>query len=180
MTISRRNLVHQIIAGFAPRHVRKPRVFIPGRKSDRGALTSLGVAPFAEVVSGVSPRSVTFFLSRLPKSPFDNPPSISSIALMTPPAPGFVDFFAGSGLVTQGAKHACIPVYDRATSWAGTDLRAVRENEERMSAHGWMVHRLRITFIRKPFAGPPGGRSLPTSPQNPPLTTHPQAVHMTA
>jgi hypothetical protein len=29
---------------------------------------------------------------------------------MTPPAPGFVDFFAGSGMVTQGAKHACVPV----------------------------------------------------------------------
>lgn len=24
--------------------------------------------------------------------------------------PTFVDFFAGSGLVTQGAKHACTPV----------------------------------------------------------------------
>jgi DNA (cytosine-5)-methyltransferase 1 len=27
------------------------------------------------------------------------------------PAPTFVDFFAGSGLVTQGAKHACVPVW---------------------------------------------------------------------
>ncbi len=25
--------------------------------------------------------------------------------------PTFVDFFAGSGLVTQGAKHACTPVW---------------------------------------------------------------------
>jgi adenine-specific DNA methylase len=25
--------------------------------------------------------------------------------------PTFVDFFAGSGLVTQGAKHACAPVW---------------------------------------------------------------------
>ncbi|NJM38869.1 MAG: DNA cytosine methyltransferase [Akkermansiaceae bacterium] len=25
--------------------------------------------------------------------------------------PIFVDFFAGSGLVTQGAKHACAPVW---------------------------------------------------------------------
>lgn len=30
---------------------------------------------------------------------------------MSPPAPSFVDFFAGSGLVTQGAKHACFPVW---------------------------------------------------------------------
>jgi DNA (cytosine-5)-methyltransferase 1 len=30
---------------------------------------------------------------------------------MNPPAPSFVDFFAGSGLVTQGAKHACVPVW---------------------------------------------------------------------
>jgi site-specific DNA-cytosine methylase len=30
---------------------------------------------------------------------------------VTPPAPNFVDFFAGSGLVTQGAKHACVPVW---------------------------------------------------------------------
>jgi hypothetical protein len=49
MTTASRNLVHQIIADFAPRHVRKPRVFIPGRKSDRRALTSLGVAPLANV-----------------------------------------------------------------------------------------------------------------------------------
>ena len=25
--------------------------------------------------------------------------------------PTFVDFFAGSGLVTQGARHACVPVW---------------------------------------------------------------------
>ena len=48
---------------------------------------------------------------------------------MNPPAPGFVDFFAGSGLATQGAKHACVPV---ASSKAGTDLRAVRERGMRM------------------------------------------------
>ncbi len=30
---------------------------------------------------------------------------------MIPRKPTFVDFFAGSGLVTQGAKHACIPVW---------------------------------------------------------------------
>jgi hypothetical protein len=29
---------------------------------------------------------------------------------MNPPAPSFVDFFTGSGLVTQGAKHACVPL----------------------------------------------------------------------
>lgn len=30
---------------------------------------------------------------------------------MISPTPAFVDFFAGSGLVTQGGKHACIPVW---------------------------------------------------------------------
>lgn len=30
---------------------------------------------------------------------------------MNPPAQSFVDFFDGSGLVTQGAKHACVPVW---------------------------------------------------------------------
>jgi DNA (cytosine-5)-methyltransferase 1 len=30
---------------------------------------------------------------------------------MNPPLPTFVDFFAGSGLVTQGAKHTCVPVW---------------------------------------------------------------------
>ena len=29
---------------------------------------------------------------------------------MNPPAPSFVDFFAGSGVVTQGAKHTGVPV----------------------------------------------------------------------
>lgn len=49
-------------------------------------------------------------LPRAPKSPFDTPPSSWSNDRMSPPAPSFVDFFAGSGLVTQGAKHACVPV----------------------------------------------------------------------
>lgn len=30
---------------------------------------------------------------------------------MDPPAPSFVDFFAGSGLVMQGAKQTCLPVW---------------------------------------------------------------------
>jgi DNA (cytosine-5)-methyltransferase 1 len=30
---------------------------------------------------------------------------------VTASPPTFVDFFAGSGLVTQGAKHACTPVW---------------------------------------------------------------------
>lgn len=30
---------------------------------------------------------------------------------MSPPAPSFVDFVAGSGLVTQEARHACVPVW---------------------------------------------------------------------
>jgi hypothetical protein len=47
--MSRHNLVHQIIADFAPRHVRRPRVLLPGRKLDRGSLAELGVAPFADV-----------------------------------------------------------------------------------------------------------------------------------
>jgi hypothetical protein len=42
--------------------------------------------------------------------PFDNPTSSCANARMNPPAPSFVDFFTGSGLVTQGAKHACVPL----------------------------------------------------------------------
>lgn len=49
-------------------------------------------------VSGTSPRREKFFLSLLPKSPFDAPPSSTSDDRMTPPAPRFVDFFAGSGV----------------------------------------------------------------------------------
>ena len=30
---------------------------------------------------------------------------------MNPELPTFIDFFAGSGLVTEGAKHACKPVW---------------------------------------------------------------------
>jgi len=30
---------------------------------------------------------------------------------MTPPKPAFIDFFAGSGLVTAGVRHACVPVW---------------------------------------------------------------------
>jgi hypothetical protein len=49
--------------------------------------------------------------SPAPKNPpFDKPPRSSSNAIMNPPAPSLIDFFAGSGLVTQGAKHACVPV----------------------------------------------------------------------
>lgn len=43
------NLLHQIIADFAPRHVRRSRVLIPGRKSDRRSLANLDVAPYANV-----------------------------------------------------------------------------------------------------------------------------------
>lgn len=32
---------------------------------------------------------------------------------MNPPAPSLVDSFAGSGLVTQGAKHASVPVWSK-------------------------------------------------------------------
>jgi site-specific DNA-cytosine methylase len=35
---------------------------------------------------------------------------------MSTSLPTFVDFFAGSGLVTQGAKHACTPV------WSSNDI----------------------------------------------------------
>jgi len=49
MITARRNPVHAIIADFAPRHVAKPRVLIPGRKADRTALADLGVAPVSDV-----------------------------------------------------------------------------------------------------------------------------------
>lgn len=49
MITARRNPVHEIIAEFAPRHVAKPRVLLPGRKSDRAALADLGVAPASNV-----------------------------------------------------------------------------------------------------------------------------------
>jgi type II restriction enzyme len=49
MTTNRHSLVHQIIAEFAPRHIRRPRVLIPGRKLDRKELTSLGVSQSAVV-----------------------------------------------------------------------------------------------------------------------------------
>lgn len=41
----------------------------------------------------------------------DLPPKYCSLELINTRLPSFVDFFAGSGLVTQGAKHACLPVW---------------------------------------------------------------------
>lgn len=49
MIPARRNPIHAIIADFAPRHVARPRVLLPGRKSDRSALADFGVAPVADV-----------------------------------------------------------------------------------------------------------------------------------
>jgi DNA (cytosine-5)-methyltransferase 1 len=43
--------------------------------------------------------------------PFDKSHENCSKELMSAPRPTFVDFFAGSGLVTQGAKYACVPVW---------------------------------------------------------------------
>ena len=41
----------------------------------------------------------------------DKNQEVCSIELMIQKVPSFVDFFAGSGLVTQGARHACVPVW---------------------------------------------------------------------
>ena len=43
------HLTHRVVADFAPRHIARPRVLLPGRKSDRGVLANLGVGPFADV-----------------------------------------------------------------------------------------------------------------------------------
>src|SRR6478609_6500218 len=51
MTSRRSNLIRQIVADFAPRHVRHPRVFLPGRKLDRLALGEAGVPPFTPVTA---------------------------------------------------------------------------------------------------------------------------------
>jgi hypothetical protein len=45
----RSHLIHRIIAEFAPRHVRRPRILHPGRKSDRKSLAEWNVAPWAAV-----------------------------------------------------------------------------------------------------------------------------------
>jgi DNA (cytosine-5)-methyltransferase 1 len=45
------------------------------------------------------------------KIPFDKPTENCSIELVSAISPTFVDFFAGSGLVTQGVKHAITPVW---------------------------------------------------------------------
>jgi site-specific DNA-cytosine methylase len=55
---------------------------------------------------------------------------------MNPPAPSFVDFFAGSGLVTQGAQHACVPVwfngiFPKRAATAANKVRVSGENQLR-------------------------------------------------
>jgi hypothetical protein len=72
------------------------------------------------VMSGFSPwilvfsSAIGFNSAKFPPThenhPFDISPSISSTALMKPPAPCFFDFFAGSGLVMQVAE---IPIATR-------------------------------------------------------------------
>lgn len=49
MTHSLSRLIHQIIADFAPRHVGRPRVLLPWRKSDRKSLAEWNIAPWAAV-----------------------------------------------------------------------------------------------------------------------------------
>ena len=39
------------MADFGPRHVRRPRVLLPGRKLDRQALGELGISPIAPVTA---------------------------------------------------------------------------------------------------------------------------------
>jgi adenine-specific DNA-methyltransferase len=51
MPTPRTRLLHRIVADFAPRHVRRPRVFHPGRKVDRSALAELGIPPWSPVTS---------------------------------------------------------------------------------------------------------------------------------
>lgn len=78
---------------------------------------------------------------------------------------------SGPDLVTQGSKHACVPLVDRVAFWAGTELpaamafRAVREHVERMLNHGMVLDRPMNTLIRRRFAGPPGIRSVPAIPR---------------
>ncbi|TAE77964.1 MAG: DNA (cytosine-5-)-methyltransferase [Verrucomicrobia bacterium] len=45
------------------------------------------------------------------ESHFDTSSVSCSNAFVITPVPRFVDFFAGSGLVTQGVKHACVPLW---------------------------------------------------------------------
>ena len=51
------------------------------------------------------------YLGPEPEFGIDRALSICSKELLISGLPTFVDFFAGSGLVTQGAKHACLPVW---------------------------------------------------------------------
>lgn len=51
MSSPRAHLLHRIVADFAPRHVRCPRVFRPGRKVDRAALAQLGIQLWAPVIA---------------------------------------------------------------------------------------------------------------------------------
>ena len=51
MISHRSHLIRLIVADFAARHVRRPRVFLPGRKLDRQALGELGVPPFAPLTA---------------------------------------------------------------------------------------------------------------------------------
>lgn len=60
-------------------------------------------------------RSVLAFqhppIAHFSKSAFDTPHADYSNECINPPFPIFVDFFVGSGLVTQGTKHTCTPVW---------------------------------------------------------------------
>lgn len=50
MNTERSRLIHRVIADFAPRHVGRPRILLPGRKSDRKSLAEWNVTPWATVV----------------------------------------------------------------------------------------------------------------------------------
>lgn len=57
------------------------------------------------------PRPILCWPPEIRSQNFDSLPKNCSIELITSPTPTFVDFFAGSGLVTQGVRHACTPVW---------------------------------------------------------------------
>jgi DNA (cytosine-5)-methyltransferase 1 len=66
---------------------------------------------------------------------------------MNPPAPTFVDFFAGSGLVTQAAKHACVPVWSN--DICPTKAAIYQANHRGGHFHPGSIEQVRATEIPK-------------------------------